>query len=239
MILDVIFVVLLLVILGLLLFFWRKTFASMKEQLAKMIQDGHQHSDSIKQELVKMIQDGHQHSDSIKQELAKMIQERTPDPLPSQIANFNKIRDGFIKYIKRESTILQYHGRDDAYVRYKTGIPNPNGNDSLPIWLNAWIPKGDMISASISVDGNSLFFPSCYQKLEQNKSKIEVVFSFDTTIEIAELNFNIYQFRVNKRGVDLTQTTNWEAEFRWLCENLEKLYWVLQIQYTGNGWNAL
>lgn len=221
MILDVIFVVLLLVILGLLLFFWRKTFAS------------------IKQELAEIIQDGHQHSASIKQGLTKLIKERTPDPLPPQIANFNKIRDGFIKYVKRESTILQYHGRDGAFVRFKTGIPNPNGNGLLPIWINAWIPKGDMISAAISVDGNSPFFSSCYQKLEQNKSKIEVAFSFDTTIEITELNSDIHQFRVNKPGVDLTQTTNWETEFRWLRENLEKLYWVLQIQYTGNGWDAL
>ena len=109
-----------------------------------------------------------------------------------------------------------------------------------PIWIHAWIPdSGDIISAGISVTKNGPFFQSHYKKLEANKGKIEVAFSFDTTIEIAELNSDIHQFRVNKMDVDLTQTDNWETEFLWLRENLEKLYWVLEIQDTGDGWNAL
>ena len=240
MILDIIFVVLLLVILGLLLFFLRKTFASMKEQLAKLIQNGHQYSDSMKQELAELIQDGHQYSDSMKQELAKLIQERTPDPLPPVINDFNRIRDEFRKYVQRESTILRDDGGNAPFVRYKTGIPNPNKNGLPPIWINAWIPDDDgIISAGISVTRNSPFLASHYQELKENKSKIEAAFSFDTTIEIAELANGIRQFRVNKAGVDLTQTTNWDTEFRWLRENLEKLYWVLQIQDTGPGWDAL
>ena len=223
MILDVIFVVLLLVILGLLLFFWRKTFASMKAQLAELIQDGHQHSDSIKQEL------------------AELIQQKIPDPLPSVINNFNRIRNEFRKYVQRESTILRDDGGNAPFVRYKTGIPSLNGNGLPPIWINAWIPDGGgIISAGISVKKNSPFFASHYQELKKNKSKIEAAFSFNTTIEIAQVDDgNIHQFRVNKTDVDLTQTTDWDTEFRWLRENLEKLYWALQIQDTGPGWDAL
>ena len=225
MILDVIFIVLLLVILGLLLFFWRKTFASMKEELAEMIQDGHQHSDSIKQEL------------------AEMIQQRAPYPLPPEINDFNRIRNEFRKYVQRESTILRDDGGNAPYVRYKTGISNLNGNGLPPIWINAWIPDGgDIISAGISVTQNSPFFLSQYlshyQELKENKSKIEAAFSFNTTIEIAELASGIHQFRVSKNKVDLTQAADWDIEFRWLRENLEKLYWVLQIQHTGPGWDA-
>ena len=218
MILDVIFVVLLLVILGLLLFFRRK----MRKQLTKMIQDGHQHSDSIKQEL------------------AEMIRQRTPDPLPPQIGDFNKIRNAFRKYVERESTILQYDdlGANGAFVRYKSGIPNPNGNGLPLIWIQAWVPDGDKISVAISVAENGPFWGSHYQGLKANKSKIEHYFSFDN-IEIDTVGAGIHQFRVNKMGVDLTQTVNWDTEFRWLRENLEKLYWVLQIQDIGNGWDAL
>ena len=219
MILDVIFVVLLLVIFGLLLFFSRKTFASMKEQLAEMIQDGHQHSDSIKQEL------------------AEMIRQRTPDPLPPQIDDFNKI---FRKYVERESTILQYDGlgADSAFVRYKSGIPNPNGNGLPLIWIQAWVPDGDKISTAISIAENGPLWGSHYQGLKANKSKIEHYFSFDN-IETDTVGVGIHQLRVNKMGVDLTQTANWDTEFCWLRENLEKLYWVLQIQDTGPGWDAL
>ena len=203
MILDIISVVLLLVILGILLFFWEKRFAS------------------------------------IKQELAEMIQQRVPDPLPPVITNFNRIRNEFRKYVQRESTILRDDGGSAPFVRYKTGIPNLNGNGLPPIWINAWIPDGGgIISAGISVAQNSPLFLSHYQELKQNKSKIEAALSFDTTIDIAELSGGIHQLRVQKTDVDLSQTVNWETEFRWLRENLEKLYWVLQIQDTGPGWDA-
>ena len=202
MILDVISVVLLLVILGILLFWGRKRF------------------------------------DSIKQELAALNQRPQPDVLPPVIANFDSIRNEFREYVERESTILQDDGGDAPYVRYKTGIPTPNGNGLPPIWINAWIPDGNIISAGISVTQNAPFFASHYQELKQNKSKIEAALSFDTPIKIAVLNNGIHQLRVNKTDVDLSQTVNWETEFRWLRENLEKLYWVLQIQDTGPGWDA-
>lgn len=202
MIFDVISVVLLLVILGLLLFFGEKRFASME------------------------------------QKLAALIQQSQTDVLPPVIANFDIISNEFREYVERESTILQDDGGNAPFVRYKTGIPNPNGNGLPPIWIYAWIPDRDVISAGISVKEASPFFQSHYQELEENKSKIEAAFSFDTPIEIAQLDNGIHQFRVNKTGVDLPQTANRETEFRWLRENLEKLYWVLQIQDTGPGWDA-
>ena len=106
------------------------------------------------------------------------------------------------------------------------------------IWINAWIPNdGGKISAAISVDGKSSYFGH-YKELKANKSKIEHYFSFDN-IGAVPMKGGIHQFRVNKTGVDLTLRVNWDTEFRWLRENLEKLYWVLQVQDTGPGWNAL
>ena len=49
---------------------------------------------------------------------------------------------------------------------------------------------------------------------------------------------NVRQLYVVKRGVDLTQTADRDAAFRWLRENLEKLYWVLHVHDTL-GWDAL
>ena len=176
---------------------------------------------------------------SMEQELAALIQHKIPDPLPPQITDFNKIRNEFRKYVERESTILQDDGGDGPFVKFKTDIPNPNGNGLPLIWIRAWIPDGGIISAGISVDLNLPFFESHYSKLEANKSEIEAAFSFDTAIETVEVSGSaIREFRVNKTGVDLTLTADWETEFRWLRENLEKLYWVLQIQDTGPGWDA-
>ena len=47
--------------------------------------------------------------------------------------------------------------------------------------------------------------------------------------------FSIYG--VVKKGVDLTQESERDAGFRWLRENLEKLYWVLRVHDTF-GWNT-
>lgn len=167
-------------------------------------------------------------------------QSKRPAPLPPQIGDFNEIRNAFRKHVEHESTILKLDSleADNPFLRYKSGIPNPNGNGKPLIWIHAWIPDGDIISAAISVAENGPFLGSHYQGLKANKSKIERHFSFDK-IEINTVGAGIHQFRVNKMGVDLTKTANWDTEFRWLRENLEKLYWVLQIQDIGNGWDAL
>ena len=168
------------------------------------------------------------------------MQSKRPAPRPPQIGDFNEIRNAFREHVERESTILQFDNldADSAFLRYKSGIPNPNGNGKPLIWIHAWIPDGAKISASISVAEKGPFLGSHYQGLKANQSKIERHFSFDN-IEIDTVRAGIHQFRVTKNNVDLTRTANWDAEFRWLRENLEKLYWVLQIQDMGDGWNAL
>lgn len=212
---DVIFVVLLSVILGSLLFLVLKRFSSIQQQLAELVE-------------------GPEHFDSIQQQLAVLIQQTEPDTLPPQICNFNRIRNEFRKYIERESPILQCTGTDGAFVKYNAGYSTENGLP--PIWITAWIPDGNIISTTISINENSHFFESHYQKLKKHKSKIETVFSFET-IELTQVRGGIHQLRMQKAGIDLTQTDKWETEFRWLRENLEKLYWVLRVHDQG-GWDS-
>ena len=246
MILDVISVVLLLVTLGLLLFFGPKRSASIKEQqtktdtlkdqLAVLIQQTK--TDTLKDQLAVLIQ--RTEPDTLKDQLAVLIQRTEPDTLPPQIFDFDRIRNEFKQYVERESTILQckYIGSDGAFIKYESGCLNPKINGLPPIWINAWIPEGpDIISAAISVDGSSSFFESHYQQLKVHKSNIETVFSFET-IDPNRMGKGIHQLRVQKDGVDLTQTDSWETEFRWLRENLERLYWVLQV-HNELGWDAL
>ena len=98
--------------------------------------------------------------------------------------------------------------------------------------MNAWLPNDShKISASISIDGSSRFFESHYQKLNAHKSKIEAIFAFEAITPI-RVNSNIYQLRVERENVDLTQIANLDTNFHWLRENLEKLYWVLRMQDT-------
>ena len=223
MILDIIFVVLLLVILGLLMFLRSEHSASIKGGL-----------DRIENTVCHLVEED---SALIKEQLDQLIQQTTPDTLPSQINDFDRIRDEFRRYVDRESAILQYDGTDGPFIKYKSGYPNSNESGLPPIWINTWIPDGNIISAVISVSGNTPFFESHYQKLKAHTSKIKDAFEFET-IDLARVAGGIHQLRVQKRDVDLTQTANWETEFRWLRESLEKLYWVLRV-HDQDGWEAL
>lgn len=64
----------------------------------------------------------------------------------------------------------------------------------------------------------------------------QYTFSFED-IKFREAGGNILQLYVVKQNVDLTQAANWDTEFRWLRENLEKLYWVLRVHDTL-GWSG-
>ena len=153
----------------------------------------------------------------------------------SNISDFERIRNKFREYIKHESNILRYIGSRNAYINYESDCPKENG--SRVVWMNAWLPNDShKISASISIDGNSRFFESHYQKLKAHKSNIEAIFAFETITSI-KVNSNIYQFRVEKENVDLAQIANLDTNFHWLRETLEKLYWVLRVQETG-GWDT-
>lgn len=148
----------------------------------------------------------------------------------SSISDFESIRNKFRGYIKHESNILHYIGSQDAYINYESDCPRENV--SRVVWMNAWLPKDrHKISASISINRNSRFFESHYQKLNAHKRKIEAIFAFEAITSIKVSN-NIYQFRVEKENVDLTQIANLDTNFHWLRETLEKLYWVLRVQET-------
>lgn len=148
----------------------------------------------------------------------------------SNISDFERIRDKFREYVKHESNILHYIGSRGAFIKYESDCPKENG--SRVVWMNAWLPNDThKMSASISIDRNSRFFESHYQKLNAQRSKIEAIFAFKAITSI-RVNSNIYQFRVEKENVDLTQIANLDANFHWLRENLEKLYWVLRVQET-------
>ena len=202
MILDIIFIVLLLVILGVILFAVR--FLTL-----------------------------------IKQKQEELIQLGESRYLPKVIKDFGKIRSEFIAYIERESCILQYDSNDGAYIKYDAGHPRMNGLP--PVWIQAWIPDNQVaqynnkISAVIAIKGDSSYFTSHYEHLKEHRSKVQQTFFFET-IDPRGVGGNIYQLRVEKNGVDLTQTANWEKEFRWLRENLEKLYWVLRVR-DQLGWD--
>ena len=92
------------------------------------------------------------------------------------------------------------------------------------------------IAAVISIALNSSYVESHYKKFEENKNKIEKAFSFENINPRGKIG-NVFQLSVVKRDVDLTQTADWDTEFRWLRENLEKLYWVLRVHDTL-GWDT-
>ena len=172
------------------------------------------------------------------QSLVVPTQQGVADVLPDEVTDFDTIREAFIKYVEHESRILHL---DDfsinsrpEFIGYESGYPTENRRRD--IWINVWMPPGlDRVSAVISIRGDSRYFESHYQKLNAHKSKIKNAFSFET-INPGDAS-NIFQLRVEKENIDLTQTANWETEFRWLRENLEKLYWVLHVHDTL-GWDT-
>ena len=243
MILDVISIVLLLVVLGVIQFNVMKRLTSIEQKQRGLIQQGDsieerqeeliQQGDSIEQKQRGLIQQG----DSIEEKQEELIQQGKSRYLPKVIRDLEEIRSEFIAYIKRESNILKSDGRNNAnddFIRYDAGFSTENGLP--PVWINAWIPDPNIISAAISIDGNSPYFTPYYQHLKKHRSKIEKVFSFGT-IDSGIVGSNICRLSINKTDVDLTQTANWETEFRWLRENLEKLYWVLRMR-DEIGWDG-
>ena len=176
---------------------------------------------------------------SIKQSLAVPTQQKALDALPKVVSDFDTIRKAFIEYIGCESSILRLDdfSRDSRpeFIGYESGYPRENGHRD--IWISVWMPQGlDKVSAVISIRRNSHYFESHYQKLKAHKSKIKDAFSFET-LNPSEVSGGIFQLRVEKEDIDLTQTANWKTEFRWLRVNLEKLSWVLRV-HDALGWDT-
>ena len=162
----------------------------------------------------------------------------TPDEqkVPEKVSDFDEVSEAFIAYIERESAILRLDnfGSSD-YIGYESGYAKEN--DYRQIWIAAWLPADhDAVAAVLSIQSDSRYFESHYKKFEEHKGKIEDTFLFED-IKFRGAGRNVSHLRVVKEGVDLTQIANWDTEFRWLCENLEKLYWVLRVHDTL-GWDT-
>ena len=155
--------------------------------------------------------------------------------LPTEVSDFDTIRNEFKTYIKRESDILRLDdfGRPE-YIGYESGYPKVDG--SRRIWLAAWLPDNrEHIAAVIAIQSSSTYHRSHYQKFQEHNGLIKALFSFED-IDFTEKGPNS-QLRVVNTGIDLIQSTHRDTAFRWLRENLEKLYWVLRAHETPLGWN--
>ena len=149
------------------------------------------------------------------------------------------VKEAFIAYVDRESAILRHADfvaseRPD-YVVYESGYQKEKGYHE--IWLSAWIPADhNKVAAVIVIRSDSSYFQSHYKKFKKHKDGIVKTFSFED-INSSKVNETLFHLRVEKKNVDLTQADDRDAAFRWLRENLEKLYWVLRVQETL-GWDT-
>ena len=153
------------------------------------------------------------------------------------------VKEAFIAYIKCESDILQHadfgtRERPD-YVGYESGYPRENNFHQ--IWLAASLPDGpNGIAAVIAIQSDSGYFESHYKKFEKHKGRIKDTFSFEE-VKFTDVGGGLRHLRVVKQDIDWSdwsQTTDRDAAFRWLRENLEKLYWVLRVHETF-GWDTV
>lgn len=145
------------------------------------------------------------------------------------------VKDAFIEYIERESDILQHlHGKHPNYVDYEGGYPTQNGFHEIQ--LSAWFPDDrHEVAAVISIQSDSRYSESHYKKFVEHKERIEQAFSFEG-IKLRPAG-KVYHLRVVKSDVDVMQVADRDAAFRWLRENLEKLYYVLRVHDTL-GWDT-
>ena len=160
-------------------------------------------------------------------------------PDTQQPSHPEEVTKAFIAYIDRESDILQLgdFGRDGHrdYVDFESGYPTKNR--SPEIYLSAWLPVGwNDVAALISIRADSIYFESHYKKFEEHKDKIETIFLFDEVKPRSIKGGRVYHLRVVKKGVNMMQTVDRDAAFRWLRETLEKLYWALRVHDTL-GWD--
>ena len=168
------------------------------------------------------------------------VGQQTLDTLPEEISDFDTLRNAFIKYVESESSILQlddfskeeYGGQ---YIGYNCGYKTESGHDIfLSAGLNFQKSLSDgIIAAGLVVRSASGYVESHYKEMEAHKTEIENAF-FLTGIEFKAIG-RTHRMSIEKFHIDLSQSENWNAEFRWLRENLEKLYWVLRVHDTL-GW---
>ncbi len=170
------------------------------------------------------------------------VGQEASDTFPEKVSDFDAVRNAFIEYIENESCILQlddfskeeYGGQ---YIGYNCGYKTDSGHDIfLSAGLNFQKSLSDgIIAAGLVIRSTSGYVESHYKEVEAHKTEIENAF-FLTGIEFKTIG-RTHRMSMEKFHIDLSQSENWNAEFRWLRENLEKLYWVLRVHDTL-GWDT-
>lgn len=158
--------------------------------------------------------------------------------------DFWEIRNSFIEYAEYESDVLKLHDfSKDLFAGVFIGY-NPNTRDRKPeSFLSAGINHfGDTpeegclaavaLSAYWSTYPGSEFVDSHYLPLEPHRQEIENVFGFKDKLVFRPGN-SIYRIGVVKLGVDLTDKENIHSHFKWLRQNLERMYWLIHLHEKG------
>lgn len=167
------------------------------------------------------------------------FQRQQTESTNEEVTDFSEIRDTFIQYIESESSLLEiddfsrneYEGQ---FIGYNCGYKNRGthlfgGHD---IFLSARLSfqndvSNGILTAALVFKSDSEYIQSHYEKMQEDQTKIEQCF-FLEGIDFEPAGI-IHRIKMEKRCVDLSDRENWQTEFQWLRENLEKLYYVLRI----------
>ena len=157
---------------------------------------------------------------------------------------FSMARQDFIDYIDRESNILHLddfssrRGDPDNDTPEKCLIGFKCGDeyrveDFRKIFLSAgFLHFGADLSEPGTLRAGLMIAPDCLDThlniLEEHKDIISETFHLEN-IATGQAGNRIYFFSVEKNSIDLSSLRNWESEFRWVRETLEKLYYVLRV----------
>lgn len=163
--------------------------------------------------------------------------------MPCDDLDFWHLRESLIEYIKQESTILvlddfSKNKFEGVFIGYRC-----MDYDAIfpPMFLSAILNFSNFgerklenmtISAYWVTWHNTEYVKTHYNKLKIVKSKIERVLKFGI-LKFTE--GSTYKIGVERKEVDLSIANKLQTEFRWLRENLERLYWMVQI-HEGIGW---
>jgi len=177
----------------------------------------------------------------------------------NQEPDFWQIRTSFIEYIDSESDVLKVCDFDKKnFAGVYIGC-NPNNCDnpkylSLQIdcdsafcqrpqsFLSAGINHGadDPKNAKLKSVKLSAYWMTfayteferyIYYELKPYRKKIQEVFGFQHLDFKEESNFS--GIGIWKRSVDLTEKEQIHSHFKWIKQNLEKLYWLVHLHETG------
>ncbi len=159
-----------------------------------------------------------------------------------QKPDFWDIRASFIEYVEEESEILKVY---DFAKKNFAGIYigyNPDNCKRPQSFLSAGINHlGDrpedgrldsvILSAYWTTFPETNFADTHFFPLERNQEEIQEFFGFEHLSFRAEpkfLRIGIYEPRI-----DLTDEKHIHSHFKWIRQNLEKLYWLINLHESG------